>query len=135
MVGKLIITVTGLALLVSGGALAIKYGTSWFNDYVSSTKIKIWLDDKGQCQYKANILSFSLERQDKEEKPNGDSQPKKEVKDGEGNNNWCLRLLDENLESKYANIVEIDQEQMDTQYKTTITTKEAFRNHLKKPSS
>lgn len=93
------------------------------------------MDDKGQCQYKGKILGFSLGSQDKEEKPDENSQPKKEGEDGGGNNNLCLKLLDENLESKYANIVEIDKEQMDTQYKTTITTKEAFRNHLKKPSS
>lgn len=80
-------------------------------------------------------MGFSVGSKDEEGTLAEDSQPKKEREGGGGYNNLCLRLLDENLESKYANIVEIDQEQMDTQYKTTITTKEAFRNHLKKPSS
>lgn len=61
-----LLAAAGGVILVGGGAVALKYGTSLF-DGSDSSKIKIWIDENGKCKYEGKISSYSMGVQRKEQ--------------------------------------------------------------------
>lgn len=112
---KALAAAAGGVVLVGGGAVAIKYGTSLF-DGSDSSQIKIWLDENGNCKYEERI-SGPLE---KDKKLSGSQ------------DNLCLQLSQGTLDwSK----VTIDEERMNEKYKSTVKDKDTWLQNVKSQSS
>lgn len=106
----------GGVILVGGGAVAVKYGTSLLNSSDSS-KIKMWIDKNGKCNYERKGSSYRIYMKNQE---NGSAT--KEL----GTDNPCFQLSEGTLD---WNKVEIDESRMDGEYKS-VKTEQDFKSRI-----